>query len=146
MDGFCGQIWFEIAGGGGLEDWSGRNADDSGHRVDVADDDGSGADDRFTPDAQVLNDRRADADKRAGLDDDTAGDARSGADVSCRADHRLVIDDAAGVQDRRVSDLNVAAHVNAGGDDDVASEGGVAGDVGGGVDGVEEGEPDRFEA
>ncbi len=146
MDGFGGEIRFEIAGGSGLEDRSGRNADDGGHRVDVADDDCPGADDRFAADAQVLNDRRADADKRAGLDDDTPGDARSGADVSCRADHRLVIDDAAGVQDRRVSDLNVAAHVNAGGDDDIASEGGVAGDVGGGVDSVEEGEPGRFES
>ncbi len=85
-----------------------------------------------------MDDCCADAEERAGFGGDVAGEADSGADVDTGADHGFVVDDAAGVEDGVVADLAVGADEGAGGDDDTSSHRGIGGELGRGVDGVDE--------
>lgn len=119
----------ELVGVRSILDGSRRHTDDRRHRRHVACDHRARADDRLEPDANVLHDRRADADECTALDGDVTREAHTGADVHGRADHRLVIDDAAGVENGIVADLTVRTNHRAGGNDDAAADGSVAGEL-----------------
>src|SRR5438128_215722 len=68
-------------GQGRAVDGAGGDADDGVAGVDVADDDGAGADGGALADADALDDAGAHADEGAGVDADAAGEPGGGADV-----------------------------------------------------------------
>ena len=73
------------------------DADDCGESGDVLDHYGAGPDDRLAAQGDFGDDRRANADERAGFDLDAPGDAHTWTNVAALADHRLIIDDAASI-------------------------------------------------